>query len=105
MHVQQIDFDRIRLGTKTVEMRVLDEKRKALKVGDEVPFVRWRGNVTLRKKIVWLKVYSTFAMALQDNDNWKKAWHASYQEALDILKSYYTEEEERQSWVIAITIK
>jgi len=38
MHLHPKPFERIKNGTKTVEKRLLDEKRKQIKVGDTIIF-------------------------------------------------------------------
>ena len=38
MKLNESPFDRIKNGTKTVEFRLYDEKRKQIKVGDQIEF-------------------------------------------------------------------
>lgn len=38
MRLAQIPFEAIRTGNKTIEMRLYDEKRSAINVGDEIEF-------------------------------------------------------------------
>lgn len=38
MRLQQEPFEKIRNGQKTIEVRLLDEKRKSMRVGDEIEF-------------------------------------------------------------------
>ena len=38
MSLQPVPFEKIRNGTKTVEMRLNDEKRRLIKVGDTIEF-------------------------------------------------------------------
>ena len=38
MKLNQSPFDRIKNGTKTVEFRLYDDKRKQIKVGDKIEF-------------------------------------------------------------------
>ena len=38
MKLQENPFERIKNGTKTVEFRLYDEKRKQIKIGDKIEF-------------------------------------------------------------------
>ena len=38
MKLNESPFDRIKNGTKTVEFRLYDDKRKQIKVGDKIEF-------------------------------------------------------------------
>ena len=40
MRVDRKDFDRLKDGTKTWEIRLNDEKRKGIRMGDEIVFMR-----------------------------------------------------------------
>ena len=38
MKLQEDPFERIKIGTKTVEFRLYDEKRQTIQIGDEIEF-------------------------------------------------------------------
>ena len=38
MKLQESPFERIKSGTKTVEFRLYDEKRRKIKIGDQIEF-------------------------------------------------------------------
>ena len=38
MKLKEIPFERIKNGTKTVEFRLYDEKRRKIKIGDKIEF-------------------------------------------------------------------
>lgn len=62
MKLRDLPFSQIEQGSKTVELRLYDEKRRAIRVGDEILFTHcdapWR---TLRCRVLALHVFSTFA--------------------------------------------
>ena len=52
----------IRTGNKTIELRLNDEKRKQISVGDTIRFINTEdSNDTLRVKVVDLFLFSSFA--------------------------------------------
>lgn len=38
MKLNERPFERIKIGTKTIEIRLFDEKRQQIKVGDQIEF-------------------------------------------------------------------
>ena len=65
MHHMGLDgeyFGSIREGRKTVEVRLNDEKRRKLRVGDAVEFSSVTGpDETIRVEVLGLRPYQTFA--------------------------------------------
>ena len=60
MRLHPRPFNMIADGTKTVELRLLDEKRRQLKVGDDIDFVKRpdeRDHIV--RRITALRVYAT----------------------------------------------
>ena len=51
MRLNNEPFNKIKEGTKTVELRLLDEKRKALRVGDKIIFTNRANNIL---KLLWV---------------------------------------------------
>jgi ASC-1-like (ASCH) protein len=60
MKLYAAPFASIRAKTKTVEMRLYDEKRQALQVGDLLRFTNADTGETLLTEIIALHVYPTF---------------------------------------------
>ena len=79
MQLQPVPFEMIRSGTKTIELRLFDEKRRKIQVGDDIVFVH-SGNhsETLSVKVTGLFVFDSFA----------ELYHA-----LPLLECGYTEED------------
>ena len=54
-------FQSIREGKKKVEVRLNDEKRREIKVGDSIEFVKIpQQNETLKVRVTELRKYNTF---------------------------------------------
>lgn len=53
-------FEAIQSGHKTIEMRLYDEKRKKLQIGDEIVFTNLDTKETLRVRVKGIYVYKNF---------------------------------------------
>ena len=61
MKLQQSPFEKIREGTKTIEIRLNDEKRQLLQVGDEIEFTSLHNpEQTILTEVVELLHFPTF---------------------------------------------
>ena len=61
MKLNDHPFSQIEQGIKTVELRLYDEKRRAIRVGDEIEFVhRTDSRRRLRRRVLRLHVFATF---------------------------------------------
>ena len=100
VHRMQLDerpFNRIKDGFKTIELRLFDEKRQLLKVGDEIIFQNRNNRLeTISIKIIALHKFTSFAELYKHLDI--KGCHT------DMLK-YYSDEAQQQYGVIGIEIK
>lgn len=61
MHLQPSPFEKIKNGTKVIEIRLNDEKRKRLTIGDTVVFIHAHNeNHTINSEVVALHYFNTF---------------------------------------------
>ena len=61
MNLNAAPFEMIEQGTKTIELRLWDEKRSLIKVGDEILFVHTKDSTrTLRTRVKALHLFSSF---------------------------------------------
>ena len=101
MKLKEDPFERIKNGTKTIEFRLYDEKRRKIKIGDKIEF--WK-LPELEEKIVVevLDLYKEdsfeklFKKICTDEEEAKIKTNTMYQ--------YYTPEEEKKYGVIGIKI-
>ncbi len=100
-------FKSIKEGQKKVEVRLNDEKRRMIKVGDTIEFIKVpEQDETLQVKVTDLKIYNTFQAMYEDIpfqyfdcDGW------TMQQILDETYEIYTPEQEKEWGTLAITIK
>ena len=60
MQLQPSPFEMIRSGTKTIELRLFDEKRKKIRTGDTILFTNTESKETLEVKVLELMVFDSF---------------------------------------------
>ena len=60
MRLVDFAFKAIKEGTKNIEVRLNDEKRQLIKIGDTIEFTNLDTNEVLKVKVVNLHKYGTF---------------------------------------------
>ena len=99
MHLFDEPFELISKGKKDVEIRLNDEKRRKIKVGDTIIFKRLsESGEELRCKVVNLTFFKTFRELLESVDP------SNLKEGLRELNRMYNENEEKLYGVLAIQI-
>lgn len=103
-HLHADIFDIVKQGIKNVEVRVNDEKRRKLKVGDNILFIN-RGNEeeTLTLKVIGLEYYDNFEELTKHYDIERMYLRESTKEEfVHELERFYTKEEQEKYGVVAI---
>lgn len=105
MRLNNEPFNKIKEGTKTVELRLLDEKRKALRVGDKIIFTNRANNEKIDVLVTNLfkadsfepiyEKYSKVVMGYNEEDDAKP----------EDMEEYYSKEEIKKYGCIAIEIE
>ena len=102
MKLNESPFERIKNGTKTIEFRLYDEKRKKVKIGDKIEFSKLPD---LQEKILVdvLDIYrdetfeNLFKKIFTDKNEIARKTKSMYQ--------FYSKEQEKQYGVVGIRIK
>lgn len=104
MNLQPKYFDFVKNGTKRIELRLNDEKRQQLQLGDLIEFSD--NSSTLRAEVVGLLHYATFADLFEDFDAAVLAdGSMTKAEILETLEEFYTPEKQAQYGVLGIKIR
>lgn len=107
MTLYEAPFNSIKSGRKTVEVRLNDDKRRQLKVGDSIEFTKEASTLErLTVEIVALTVYPSFKAMYTHVP--AQAFNTEGLTLADMLaQTYdiYTPEQESQWGTLAITIK
>ena len=101
MKLNENPFERIKNGTKTVEFRLYDEKRRKIKIGDQIEFSKLPDlQETILVDVLDLYRDNTFENLFKklfdDDEEIKRKTSAMYQ--------YYSHDKEKQYGVVGIKI-
>lgn len=102
MKLNESPFEKIKNGTKTIEFRLYDEKRKQIKIGDKIEFSKMPD---LQEKLL------VDVIELYNEDTFEKLFRKLYNDEEEIIRKIkemheiYTPEKEKQYGVLGIKIK
>lgn len=107
MKLAQKPFLAVGDGKKTVEMRLLDEKRKKLSAGDIIEFINMDNpEQTVKTKVVAVKVYANFAELYTNYTKSQMGYEADeVADPKDMEKYFSLEKQKKYCAVVAIEIK
>lgn len=100
-------FDYMKNGTKRIEIRLNDEKRKLIKVGDTITFLK-DPELTdkINTKVIELLKYDNFDDMFNDMDISLLADKSmSKEELINVLEEFYTKERQKEYGVLGIRIE
>lgn len=100
-------FDYINNGTKRIELRLYDEKRQKINIGDTIIFQKEPElEIIMKVKVVGLLRYNKFEELFRDFDIEMMADKSmTKQELLDVLEEFYTPEKQKEYGVLGIRIE
>jgi len=100
-------FNYINKGTKRIELRLYDEKRKKINIGDTIIFQKEPElDITMKVKVIGLLRYNTFEELFEDfNIEIMADKSMTKQDLLDVLQEFYSIEKQKQYGVLGIRIK
>lgn len=100
-------FDYIKFGSKRIELRLNDEKRKNIKIGDEIIFKELVDNPRyLRTRVIDLYHENNFNNLIEKYDiELFVDKYATKEELIKILNDIYQKEEQEKYGVVGIRIE
>ena len=105
MKLQDKPFNSIKDGIKTIEMRLNDEKRSKIKVGDYIDFTNMVSGEVIHTIVENLYYYNSFSELYKNHDKvslgYKEDEDARYQD----MEKYYSREEQNKYGVVGINIR
>ena len=105
MKLQNEPFTNIKTGLKTIEMRLFDEKRKQIEVGDTIEFTNLFSSEKLNVKVIGLHKFKNFE-GLYSHFNKKQLGYKQTEIASpNDMNQYYTNEDIEKYGVVGIEIK
>lgn len=104
VHLHSDVFDIVKNGNKDIEVRLFDEKRSKLSIGDTLIFLRRPlENEAIKAKVVNLVRFNNFSEVV-DNYDMKRIYLDGYTKEmyLNEMRRFYTEEDENKYGALAI---
>jgi len=98
-------YDYIKNGTKRIELRLFDEKRQKIQLGDEIEFSKSESE-KFTAKVVGLLRYESFERIFEDFDiNILADVSMTKAELLEALNTFYAPEKQKELGVIGIRLE
>lgn len=108
MNLNKKPFEKIKNKNKVIELRLYDEKRRKISVGDTIVFNnREEEAEPLKVNVVGLLNYRSFRDLINDfpMDYFAKGADYGKEELINGMYQYYTKEEEEKYGVLGIRIE
>lgn len=108
MKLKEQYFNYIKFGTKTYEIRLNDEKRQKISLGDKIRFHKDPGALEeyFDATVIGLLRYNTFEELFKDHDSTLLADKSlTKEELLKVLEEFYPKEEQAKYGVLGIRIE
>jgi len=105
MKLNSKPFERIKSGRQTIELRLLDEKRQKLMIGDEIVFTNKDvQSEPFRVKVIAFHVYDSFETLYKHVDKTMLGYLNDEDASPDDLLKYYSREQQDKHSVVGIEI-
>lgn len=98
-------FTTIKNGTKTIELRLYDEKRQKIKIGDEIEFTNIITHEKLLVDVINLYRYDSFDELYKHFDKISMGYNKNDVASPRDMEEYYSKEEQNKYGVLGIEIK
>lgn len=118
MHLTDEMFNAVKSGTKTVEVRLFDDKRKSVDIGDYIEFINLNGGERLKKRVIFLVLEESFEELFEsrnynENGEWVKQFKpeefgspagTTAEEFEKAMYRHYDKEREKEFGVVAFVL-
>ena len=98
-------FKAIKSGLKTIEMRLNDERRRLIKVGDEIEFSNRETNETMLVDVVEITPFKSFDELYASFDKHDLGYTDDEVANPNDMAKYYSEEQRQKYGALAIRIR
>ena len=105
MNLNNEPFELIKNGSKTIELRLNDEKRRLLNVGDEILFTNRDTNEKLLTDIIELHKYDSFESLYKNFDKVSLGYREYEKSDPSDMNNYYSKEDEMKYGVVGIELR
>ncbi len=105
MKLKNEPFMSIKNGLKTIEMRLFDEKRKQIKVGDTIEFTNIVSLEKLKVKVIALHKFKNFEELYSHFNKTQLGYKQTENANPNDMNQYYTNDDIHKYGVLGIEIK
>lgn len=105
MKLQNDPFIKIKNKTKTIEMRLNDEKRKKINIGDNIEFTNIKTEEKMTCKVLGLYHYKNFEELYANHDKISIGYEDTETANPEDMSAYYESEEINKYGTVAIEIE
>ncbi len=105
MKLHNEPFEKIKNGTKTIELRLYDEKRQLLKIKDKIEFTNRQTLEKLLVEIENLYKYPSFEELYKHFNKISMGYNEDETPNPKDMEKYYSKEEQEKYGVLGIKIK
>ncbi len=105
MNLKEKPFKTIKNGSKTVEMRLYDEKRQKIKIGDQIRFNTNFCSETILVEVVNLHICPAFADLYAKFNKVNLGYDENEPASPEDMLDFYPEHEQQKYGVVGIEIK
>lgn len=98
-------FKLIKSGSKTIELRLYDEKRQKMKAGDLLEFTNRLTGKKILTKIKAMHIYKSFAELYCEFDKVAMGYSENEEAKPEDMELYYSKEEQDKYGVVGIEIE
>lgn len=102
MKLVDFAFNAIKAGTKDIEIRLNDEKRRLINVGDKIEFTNVDSGDTIMVDVIKLHHFDNFNDLFDAFPNRRFGFKNT--DDASIMNNFYTKEEEKEYGVLGIEI-
>ena len=105
MRLHHEPFELIKAKTKTIELRLLDEKRSLIKENDIIEFVDRTTNERIKTKVIKRYKYNSFDELYKHHDKVSIGYKIDEEPNPKDMEQYYPQEEQAKYGVVGIEIE
>ncbi len=105
MKLQSSPYEKIKEQSKTIEMRLCDEKRKLIQIGDTIEFVNIEDNEVIHCRVINIYKYPSFDELYKHHDKISIGYEENEEAVPNDMLMYYTKENITKYGVLGIEIK
>lgn len=105
MRLHNEPFELIKNGTKTIELRLNDEKRSVIKENDIILFENRKNSEIIKTKVIKLHKYDSFEELYKHFDKVSLGYNYNQEASYKDMEKYYSKEEQNKYGVLGIEIE